>query len=619
MPHPAPIILRLTVAVSFLTTWFTVSATLGNAVVPESSFDTMDHVQTIIENRSHANPSVLTATDAISAELTSIKKSANSDPGVAQIESTVLSMTKAMAAPSCLAKDSSDKEICKAKTTKTDCEGLVDANGNKRCTLADTDGGTKDMVDRLKSATSSINTAVDTMLSGTKTDYGSAKVDLKALDEAIDISKKTISTSDLETIRTAATTWCAKKRALETATTDKQTAAETLTNKLNAPLGITDLKLSEVGPIGEGDCSQTNGNVETLTSCPAYSCSDDNLAQRIKEKIATGRAAYLTASWDKHNKDAAFVTATNENTAKKATFEDKVETTASTYHSMCVSDDTVHATAVNSFNANNANRASRYLSLGIIKCHINHMKIGQAYTFTTADLLKSTSSNSATSSTDCIANLKTAANIQAAMFPDASSNEDSSKVCPALNVYVQEVHDYGGFGFDKTDWDADVAKCNAAASVPVRPATKIVLSSSQVSQSSTWHDGGPARNQASNCLTAGSTDYHNGQCCHTGDGDPTYWLADLGSDQDVRKLVISGRSGSDNSFSRKISIKVWPASSGAPSSYDATGGTICATNQDYYSQVHKETACNTGTRGRYVMVNHDNNRFMVLCEIQIYG
>jgi hypothetical protein len=393
---------------------------------------TLDAVdQDTVEYRSHANPSVLTATDAISAELTSIKKSAKSNPGVAQIESTVLSMTKAM---------------------------------------NDTDGGTKDMDDRLNTAVSSINTAVDIMLSGTKTDYDSAKVDLKTLDDAIDNNKKTISTTDLETIRTAATAWCTKKRELETATTDKQAADQTLTNKLNAPLDVSNLKLKDVGPIGEGDCSQSHGDAEGSTSCPVYSCSDDNLAQIIKEKIAIGRTAYLTASWDKYNKDAALVTATSGNTAKKAIFEDKVETTASTYHSMCGSDDTVHATAVTSFNANNANRASMYLSLGIIKCHTNHMKSGQSYVFTPADLLKSASSNSATSSTDCIANLQTAANIKAALFPDASSNEDSSKVCPTLNVYVQEVHDYGGFGFHKTDWDADVAKCSAAASVPPAPA-----------------------------------------------------------------------------------------------------------------------------------------------------
>lgn len=234
-------------------------------------------------------------TDAINTELANLKKSAPTDAGVAQIEAMVQTMNKGLADPvssqSCLAKNTADEATCSAKTTKADCEGVVDTAGNKKCTYQ-SDGGTQDTEGLLTSAKTTINTAVNTMLSGLVTAYNNAKTDLKALDDAIDNSKQTISPADLETIKTKATTWCEKKSALDSATSDASTADSTLTTKLNAALDLTDILVNEVVGIGPSDCSKENGNARGST-CPTASC---NIAGRITTKVETARAEYLEAS-----------------------------------------------------------------------------------------------------------------------------------------------------------------------------------------------------------------------------------------------------------------------------------------------------------------------------------
>ena len=152
---------------------------------------------------------------------------------------------------------------------------------------------------------------------------------------------------------------------------------------------------------------------------------------RIKNKINTARGEYLVASWDKFDKDALETTATT--TAKDAS-KDAVKNTATTYHSMCGSSDQVHDTAVTLFNANNAGRSAMYRSLGVILCHINHMSSGQTYTLPT-NLLKSGAANPTTSATDCNGKLKAVSTIKTELFPDATSNEDSSKACPTQSDY----------------------------------------------------------------------------------------------------------------------------------------------------------------------------------------
>merc|ERR1712166_1294666 len=142
----------------------------------------------------------------------------------------------------CDAKIPADQATCSAQTTKSGCESVVDSDTNeKKCTYQ-MDGGTKDMEDLLTSAKTTINAAVTTMLSGLETAY------------AIANSKQTISPTELEAIKTKATTWCSKKRALETATSDASTAASALTTKLNEPLGLSDVLVKEVGTIGPSDC-----------------------------------------------------------------------------------------------------------------------------------------------------------------------------------------------------------------------------------------------------------------------------------------------------------------------------------------------------------------------------
>merc|ERR1711865_702884 len=445
--------------------WST-SASVLDAVVPED----------MLENSPSATPSrlpplALIATDAITTELATMKKHAPSDAGVAQIEGMIQMMNKESADPAsshrCDAKIPADQATCSAQTTKSGCESVVDSDTNEKCTYQ-MDGGTKDMEDLLTSAKTTINAAVTTMLSGLETAYANAKLDLQAMDTAIDNSKQTISPTELEAIKTKATTWCSKKRALKTATSDASTAASALTTKLNEPLGLSDVLVKEVGTIGPSDCSQANSDAKDSTCSPG----SPNLASRIQTKIDTVRGEYLAASWDKFEKDALETTATTEEGASKDAFQDIVTVTASTYHSMCGSSDQVHNTAVTLFNGNNAGRSAMYRSLGVILCHINHMSSGQTFTVPT-NLLKSGEANPTTSATDCNGKLKADSTIKTELFPDATSNEDSNKACPALSAYEDDIRNYGSLGFDKdeADWSATTTKCDAvtAAAGPSPP------------------------------------------------------------------------------------------------------------------------------------------------------
>merc|ERR1719253_2141238 len=372
-------------------------------------------------------------------------------------------MNKAAADPvsshRCDAKSTTDQPTCSAKTTKTGCAAVVDSDNKQKCTYQ-MDGGTKNLENLLTSAKTSINAAVTTMLSGVVTAYANAKTDLRAMDTAIDNSKQTISSTDLEAIKTKASTWCEKKRALETAISDASTAASTLTTKLNAPLDLSNVLVKEVGTIGPTDCSQANDPSNARGStCPTGSC---NLADRIKNKINTARGEYLVASWDKFDKDALETTATTATTTAKDAFQDAVKNTATTYHSMCGSSDQVHDTAVTLFNGNNAGRSAMYRSLGVILCHINHMSSGQTYILPT-NLLKSGAANPTTSATDCNGKLKADSTIKTELFPDATSNEDSSKACPTQSDYEDDIREYGNLGFDKdeSDWSPESTKCAA--------------------------------------------------------------------------------------------------------------------------------------------------------------
>merc|ERR1711865_1084158 len=191
--------------------WST-SASVLDAVVPED----------MLENSPSATPSrlpplALIATDAITTELATMKKHAPSDAGVAQIEGMIQMMNKESVDPAsshrCDAKIPADQATCSAQTAKSGCESIVDSDtdSGQMCTYQ-MDGGTKDMEDLLTSAKTTINAAVTTMLSGLETAYANAKLDLQAMDTAIDNSKQTISPTELEAIKTKATTWCSKKR-----------------------------------------------------------------------------------------------------------------------------------------------------------------------------------------------------------------------------------------------------------------------------------------------------------------------------------------------------------------------------------------------------------------------
>merc|ERR1712195_458969 len=151
--------------------WST-SASVLDAVVPED----------MLENSPSATPSrlpplALIATDAITTELATMKKHAPSDAGVAQIEGMIQMMNKESADPvsshRCDAKIPADQATCSAQTTKSGCESVVDSDTKKKCTYQ-MDGGTKDMQHLLNNA------------------------------------KQTISPTDLEAIKTKATTWCSK-------------------------------------------------------------------------------------------------------------------------------------------------------------------------------------------------------------------------------------------------------------------------------------------------------------------------------------------------------------------------------------------------------------------------
>merc|ERR1712166_1341508 len=423
--------------------WMPVNANVLDTVVPEDMPENSH-----LSPPSRLPPLALVATDAITTELANMKKIAPSDAGVAQIEGMVQVMNKESTVSShrCDAKSTTDQATCSAQTTKAGCESEVDTDNGQKCTYQ-MDGGTKDLEDVLTSAKTSINAAITTMLSGVVTTYANAKKDLRAIDTAIDNSKQTISSTDLEAIKTKASTWCTKKRALETATSDASTAATALTAKLNEPLSLSDVLVKDVGTIGPSDCSQANSDARG-SACQASSCG---LASRIQTKIDTVRGEYLEASWVKFDKDALKSTAVTEESDSMGEFQGAVTATANSYHSMCGRSDQVHDTAVTLFNGNNAGRSTMYRSLGVILCHINHMSSGQTFNVPT-DLLKSGEANPTTSASDCKGKLKSDTTIKADLFPDASSDEDSNKVCPALSAYEDDIRNYGGLGFDEDDW-----------------------------------------------------------------------------------------------------------------------------------------------------------------------
>ena len=188
------------------TATITLAVLLASTDVSEAA-----HIEdTVVPENNRLPQLALIATDAITTELASMKKIAPSDAGVAQIEGMVQVMNTDSTAPvssyRCDAKSTTDQATCSAQTTKAGCESVVDSDSGQKCTYQ-MDGGTKDLEDVLTSAKTSINAAVTTMLSGVVTTYANAKIDLKAIDTAIDNSKQTISSTDLEAIKTKASTW----------------------------------------------------------------------------------------------------------------------------------------------------------------------------------------------------------------------------------------------------------------------------------------------------------------------------------------------------------------------------------------------------------------------------
>ena len=286
---------------------------------------------------------------------------------------------------------------------------------------------------------------------------------------------------------------------METATSDASTAATALTTKLNEPLNLADVLVKDVGTIGPSDCSQANSNARG-SACQASSC---NLAPTIQNRIDTVRAEYLDASWVKFDKDALLSTAVTEESHSMGEFQGDVTATANNYHSMCGNSDQVHDTAVTLFNDNNAGRSTMYQSLGVILCHINHMSSSQTYNVPT-DLLKSGEANPTTSASDCKDKLKSDTTIKADLFPDASSDEDSNKVCPALSAYEDDIRNYGGLGFDKDEsvWSPESTNCAAvtahvASGAPTTPGVQCGAFDAAVSfvdgcgmSSTTWTSGG---------------------------------------------------------------------------------------------------------------------------------
>ena len=198
--------MRFAIALVLLTclVWIPVNANVLDTVVPENMPENSH-----LSPPSRLPPLALIATDAITTELANMKKIAPSDAGVAQIEGMVQVMNKEptpVSSHRCDAKSTTDQAVCSAHTTKAGCESVVDSDSGQKCTYQ-MDGGTKDLEDVLTSAKTSINAAVTTMLSGVVTTYANAKSDLKAIDTAIDNSKQTISSTDLEAIKTKASTW----------------------------------------------------------------------------------------------------------------------------------------------------------------------------------------------------------------------------------------------------------------------------------------------------------------------------------------------------------------------------------------------------------------------------
>jgi hypothetical protein len=402
-------------------------------------------------------PLSLVATDAIRTELISMKQHANPFQTVAIAPLEELLQQLELAAPAsseaCLAKDSADVGTCGGLTTKDTCDS------NYKCKWQ-SDGGSKDIDDRLNTAKTAIDNAVKAMLDGLVSDYNNAKADLATLDTAIDDTKRTITDQEYTDIKSKATEWCTKMRSKETADQEKQNADTTLANKLAAKLSdhITDLAsitISELAPIGESACAKNNGNAQSDT-CDSFNCA---LSSRIDTAVIAARKEYLDASYVKFDKDAAKTTADQEESNAKVSFNDKVEDTAQAHVDVCGTNDNVHNKVVQLFNSNNDHRASTYRSLGVIGCHINHMKAGETFSLDT-NQVKSGGSASTTDATNCVNQLKSIADLKTDLFPAASASEDSGKTCPTLAQYYNDIKAYGNLDFEKGVWQPTQAACD---------------------------------------------------------------------------------------------------------------------------------------------------------------
>jgi hypothetical protein len=448
---------RLAIALAVLTclAWSPINASDVDTVVPENMADNK-----LSAESSHLHPLVLLATSAIKTELDNMKTYPIAAAAVTPIQQMVQDLesaaTDSKASNTCHAKNTADASTCSALTTVSTC------NGNDKCSWA-SDGGTADIAAALSTAKTNINNALTTMRDALVSDYNQAKGDLNTLDAAIDNSERTITPSELEAIKTKASNWCTARGEKTQADQAAQTANSVLSTKLNvklSDLNVADIKVSEIGALGEGACSKASGVAEG-GNCPTSSCS---LATRITTALDTANKEYLDASWDKYNKDTTKSTKQNADDNAKGNFNTIVDTTASNYHAMCSSQDTVHGAAVKMFNDNNAHRASTYRSLGVIMCHINHMETpSQSYNLPT-NLVKSGGTAATTDANHCLSQLKSTADLKTALFPAATATEDSNKACPTLQKYVDQIKAYGSLNFEKDVWTPSQTNCDAVSS-----------------------------------------------------------------------------------------------------------------------------------------------------------
>jgi len=445
---------RLAIALAVLTclAWSPIDASDVDTVVPENMAD-----NSLSAASSHLHPLVLLATSAIKTELDNMKTYPIAAAAVTPIQQMVQDLesaaTDSKASNTCHAKNTADASTCSVLTTASTC------NGNDKCSWA-SDGGTADIAAALSTAKTNINNALTTMRDALVSDYNQAKGDLNTLDAAIDNSERTIMPSELEAIKTKASNWCTARGEKTQADQAAQAANSVLSTKLNvklSDLNVTDIKVSEIGALGEGACSKASGVAEG-GNCPTSSCS---LATKITTALDTANKEYLDASWDKYNKDTTKSTKQNADDNAKGNFNTIVDTTASNYHAMCSSQDTVHGAAVKMFNDNNAHRASMYRSLGVIMCHINHMETSsQSYNLST-DLVKSGGTAATTDANHCLSQLKSTDDLKTALFPAATAAEDSNKACPTLQQYFGQIKAYGSLNFEKDVWTPSETNCDA--------------------------------------------------------------------------------------------------------------------------------------------------------------